>query len=453
MTEYPKFEVSDEKMSSYQWTAIGVCVVLNMLDGFDILVMAFTANSVKAEWGLSAGQLGVLLSAGLLGMAIGALFIAPWGDRIGRRKLVISCVGIATIGMIGAALAQDEVQLGLMRALTGLGVGGLLSCTNVLASEYSSPRWRGLAVSLQTTGFTVGATVGGLAAVFLIDSWGWRSVFFVGAGLSLSSLILVMWRLPESVDFLLDSGAADALERINQIAHRAGMAPLSSLPIRAPKLATAQARFPALLSPALRRETLTLWLLFLIMLFTYYFVTSWSPQLLITAGMSPSRGLTGGVLLNIGGVIGTLLFGFLSARAPVGRVLAAAMFVTVALLAAFPATLSSLGIALLSGLLMGMCISGCIAGLLATAALAYPTHIRATGVGSAIGIGRAGAIASPLIVGALIDAGWTPAHLYVAAAALVLVAAGAALTLRSSGPAPGSEPPTVTATAAAPITP
>lgn len=447
MSENPQFEVTDDRMSSFHWTAIGICVVLNMLDGFDILVMAFTANSVSAEWQLSASQLGLLLSAGLLGMALGALLLAPWGDRIGRRKLVISCLVIATVGMILAGFAQDEVQLGLVRVLTGFGVGGLLSCTNVLASEYASPRWRGLAVSLQTTGFTIGATIGGLAAVVMIDNWGWRSVFFVGATLSLLSLILVIWRLPESIEFLITKGGTDALTRINALARRMGQQPLATLPARqSVSDAPTRGRFLALLSQPYRRATLTLWILFLIMLFTYYFVTSWSPKLLVQAGMSQNSGLTGGVLLNIGGVIGTLLFGFLSARFSVARVLAAATLFAAILLTVFPATLSTMWVALLAGLLMGLCISGCIAGLLATAALVYPTATRATGVGSAIGIGRAGAILSPLIVGRLIDAGWTSTELYIAAGTLMLVAVAAALTLRigqqppATGPTATSDP-------------
>ncbi|WP_139053213.1 MFS transporter, partial [Rhodococcus globerulus] len=171
-------------MNRYQWTAVAVCMLLNMLDGFDVMVMAFTANSVSSEWGLTGSELGMLLSAGLLGMTIGALLIAPWADRIGRRPLIFICVAMAGTTMLLSALAQHEWQLGLLRFITGLGIGGLLSSTNVLASEYSSARWRGLAVSLQSTGFALGATVGGICAALMIDVWGWRSVFMIGGALS-----------------------------------------------------------------------------------------------------------------------------------------------------------------------------------------------------------------------------------------------------------------------------
>lgn len=429
MTEKNSLETGVERMSSFHWTAIGICVVLNMIDGFDILVMSYTANSVRAEWNITSSQLGLLLSSGLLGMAIGALFIAPWGDRIGRRKLVLLCISIATVGMTLSGFSQNAVELGVLRLVTGLGIGGLLSCTNVLASEYSSPRWRGLAVSLQTTGFTLGATLGGLASVLMIDHLGWRSVFFVGAGLSASCLIVVIWRLPESVDFLVTDGSADALRRLNVLNRRMGLQPLTAMPERQSSAVEGGGRFTALLSAPYRRSTLTVWLMFLVMLFVYYFVTSWSPRLLIEAGMSQNSGLTGGLVLSAGGVLGTLLFGSASTRFSIERVLFAAIFSTAVLLVLFPLTLSTLWLALVGGLLMGMCISGGIAVLLAAAALTYPASIRATGVGNAVGVGRTAAIASPLVVGTLIDAGWTPTQLYLAAGGVVVVAAVAALTI------------------------
>lgn len=195
--------LDDEPMRPFQWLAVAVCIVLNLIDGFDVLVMAFTASSVAAEWNLGGAEIGLLLSAGLFGMAAGSLFIAPWADRWGRRPLILACLALSGLGMLASALSQAAWQLALLRGLTGLGIGGILASSNVIASEYASRRWRGLAVSLQSTGYALGATLGGLLAVWLIGAWGWRSVFVFGAGLTLAVIPLVCLCLPESLDFLL----------------------------------------------------------------------------------------------------------------------------------------------------------------------------------------------------------------------------------------------------------
>ena len=210
--------VDQGPMRGFQWVAIAVCVVLNMIDGFDVLVMAFTASSVAADWSLGGAQLGMLLSAGLLGMAAGSLFIAPWADRVGRRPLILLCLVISGSGMLLSALSQTPTQLALLRGLTGLGIGGILASSNVIASEYASKRWRGLAVSLQSTGYALGATFGGLLAVWLLSHWGWRSVFFAGGLMTFAAIVPVLLWLPESLDFLLSRQPAKALERVNRLA-------------------------------------------------------------------------------------------------------------------------------------------------------------------------------------------------------------------------------------------
>ena len=129
-----KSVVDERPMARFQWLAVGICIVLNMIDGFDVLVMAFTASSVSAEWGLNGAQIGLLLSAGLFGMAAGSLFIAPWADRYGRRPLILFCLLLSGAGMLLSALSQTPLQLALLRGLTGLGIGGILASSIVIAS-------------------------------------------------------------------------------------------------------------------------------------------------------------------------------------------------------------------------------------------------------------------------------------------------------------------------------
>jgi benzoate transport len=419
--------LDDGPMHRFQWTAVAVCVLLNMLDGFDVLVMAFTGRAVSAEWGLSGAQLGLLLSAGLVGMAAGSLFLAPLADRIGRRPMILACLGIASAGMLLSAVSQSAVQLGLLRVLTGVGIGGILASSNVIAAEYASRRWRGMAVSLNSTGYALGATLGGLLAVVLIAGFGWRSVFLFGGVATLLAIPAVLVGLPESLDFLLTRRPARALDKVNAMARRLGRPAMTELPAGGASGAPG-AGFRALLAPAMRRPTLLLWASFFLVMAGFYFVTSWTPSLLVEAGLSATEGLTGGTLLNLGGIFGTTLLGALAARWALRSVLMVYLLATAALLALFVGVLGSLGAAFATGALIGLFVNGCVGGLYALTPIVYDAGVRTTGVGTAIGIGRIGAIVSPTLAGALLDLGWTPESLYLAFG-LVFVATAALLLL------------------------
>jgi MFS family permease len=401
-------QLDEKPMVSFQWGVIALCFLINMLDGFDVLVMAFTAASISADWGLTGIHLGYLLSAGLVGMAIGSLFIAPWADRIGRRPLILLCVGIA-----------------------GLGIGGILASSYVIAGEYASKKWRSLAISLQSTAYALGATIGGLIAAQIIPSLGWRSVFFYGGVTTLLTLpILALW-LPESLAFLLSRQPRRALERINVLLKRVSIISLERLPeVRQDARQPLRATFAELFSPALLRSTLLVWCAFFLVMFGFYFVMSWTPRLLVAAGLSNTQGITGGVLLNVGGILGTSLIGLLAARFRLSRVLMAYLVINAVLLAIFVQFTIHLNLAFALVLLIGIFVNGCVAGLYALTPSIYSATQRVTGLGWGIGIGRAGAILSPLVAGRLIDAQWEPAELYLLFALSFVLAALAVWLLK-----------------------
>ena len=421
----PVSQLMDEKpMVSFQWGVIALCFLINMLDGFDVLVMAFTAASVSAHWGLNGISLGYLLSAGLVGMAIGSLFIAPWADRVGRRPLIIVCVGIAGSGMIASSQAESVEILGVLRLVTGLGIGGILASSYVIAGEYANKRWRGLAISLQSTAYALGATIGGLIAAQMIPALGWRSVFLYGGIVTLATLpILFLW-LPESIAFLISRQPDRALERVNRLLTRVKISPLRELPV-----ANADARmalrmtFAQLFSPKLLRSTLLIWAAFFLVMFGFYFVMSWTPRLLVSAGLSNQQGITGGVLLNVGGIFGTALIGLLAARFSLSKVLMVYLLINACLLAMFVRFTDNLNLAFMLAALIGIFVNGCVAGLYAMTPAIYDATLRVTALGWAIGVGRSGAILSPLVAGSLIDARWTPAHLYLLFAVAFVAAA------------------------------
>ena len=424
--------INESRMSGFQKQAVAICVGLNMLDGFDVLAMAFTASSVSSDFGLSGAQLGLLLSAGLFGMAGGSLFLAPFADRYGRRSLTLLCLALLTTGMLLSAVARGATELLLYRVFTGVGIGGMLASLSVITSEYSSNRWRSTNISLSATGYPIGATIGGSIVTVLIASYGWRSVFVFGALTSALMIPVVAWRLPESLDFLLARRPANALRHLNALMRRMNRAEVSALPELVTPSSSTRVSMRSLFSGTLLRSTLLIWASFFLVMFSFYFVMSWTPRLLVTAGLSAQQGITGGVLLNLGGIAGGTLFGLLASRFPLRGLALRFIGLTAGLLLVFGLLASQLTLALAFPVAIGIGIFlfGSMVGLYSMTPILYPAEVRTTGMGWAIGIGRIGAILSPMIVGLLVDGGWQTSHLYYAFTVPLVVAALTVLALR-----------------------
>jgi benzoate transport len=411
-------------ITAFQLTVIALCVGLNMLDGFDVLAMSFAASGVKADWHLPDSQLGALLSAGLVGMGLGSLTLGPCADRWGRRIIVLLSVALAGLGMLASAFARDYAELLCLRVLTGIGIGGTIASVAVIVSEYAPDKLRGTALAIYATGYSIGATIGGALAAYAIPRYGWRAAFVIGGTLSLLMLPLAIAKLPESLDFLLTRRPPSGLRRVNAVLKGMGQ---PSVTVLAEPLAVSnqsgQASLGAQLRLLMKPSTLLVWTLFFCTMAGFYFILSWTPRLLNAAGLSAGQGMTGGVLLNLGGIAGCGLFALAAARADTHRLLLGALIGSALLIVVFGLAISRLNIALWTALLLGVIANAAMAGLYAVGPPLYPTAVRTTGMGWAIGIGRFGAILAPLASGALLDHGWLPAQLYFFFSAPFIVAA------------------------------
>jgi benzoate transport len=436
--------VATGRMSRHQIVAILVCVGLNMLDGFDVLVMSFTATGVSAEWKLTGSELGLLFSAGLVGMAAGSLFLAPRADRFGRRTIVIVSVIAVSLGMLFSSFSRSYLQLALLRAMTGVGIGGILASATVLVAEYSSNRWRSTASYLYTSGYSLGATVGGAIAAILISRFGWRTAFAFGAVASIAMLPVTYWGLPESLDFLITRQPADALPKLNRLLTKMRHSTVEALPKFELRTALPQSSsIGRLLTPPLQRSTILIWIAFFFMMGGYYFVFSWTPKLLTSSGLTAQQGINSGVLLSLGGIAGTVLFAFIAKAIEVRRLVLVCLLASAVLMGLFAMTVTDLPVALIAGVGLGGMATSAMAGFYALTPTLYGADLRTSGMGWGIGIGRIGAILAPLATGVLVDLGWRSLELFCLFAGTFLLAAlalagmvpgvGRALPIREPG--------------------
>lgn len=393
-------------MTPFQVTAVGICLLINMIDGFDVLAISFVAPEIARQWALPPAELGILFSIGLAGMVIGALFIGPLADRIGRRRQILACLVVISAGMLASAAAQNLVQLAAVRLITGLGVGGILASINTMTAEYSSDKRRKLAISLLQAGYPVGGILAGLISAFLLASHGWRSVFVFGGVLTAAMIPLVYLRLPESLEFLVSRRGPGALDAVNRLLARLGHSPVSELPQPERGPAARRSGIGELFSAEFLFATLSIWLCFVVAMSAWYFAISWTPKVLVDAGLSVNEGISGGLLLSLGAVVGGIALGFLSSRFSIHRLVAVFMLLGAAGLALFGQLATHLGIMLVVAFGIGWFLAGCMVGLYAIVPEIYPARVRSTGTGWALGIGRLGAVMGPYVAGLMIAAGW-----------------------------------------------
>ena len=428
----------------FQITVILVCLTLNMVDGFDLLVMAFAASGVAQEFGLSGAQIGLLLSSSLAGMALGSAFLAPLADRIGRRPLTVACLAVSTAGMVLAAVSTGFVVLGLARILTGIGIGGMIASLPVLLAEYSPRRRRGAVIALYTTGLPLGGVVGGAAAGLLIAEYGWRGPFVAGAVITLAMMLVILVALPESIDYLLFRRPARALERINVLLGRMGHDTLAALPSDAP--GTGHAVRTEVVGGRNGVKSALLWISFFVMMAGFYFAASWTPRLLEQSGLSAQQGISGGVLLNLGGVAAALTFSALALKVS-SRLITVCSFIGAGLaFLAMSFALGDLAATLVVAVAIGVFNNRSASGLFVLPPDMYPPSVRATALGWAAAFGRLGAIAAPILAGILVDRAWTPAALFTLFAVPTILASLAVLAMTRTGDTPASKSITRTST-------
>lgn len=411
--------LNNAPMTPRQVMVVAICVLLNILDGFDVLAITFAAPAISKDWTISLSALGVVMSASLAGMAAGSVVLAPWADRIGRRPIVIISLLLMTLGMALTAFAGSIEALAFYRVVTGLGIGGMIASINAVVAEFANDRRRDLAVSLMTVGYPVGGLLGGLMSAELVDAFGWRSIFSVGAVLTGLALAVIAYGLPESLSFLSSRQAPGDLDKAKSILRRLGHPALAERLAFAPRTSVQRPGPAALLGPELRTVTLLLIGSYFLHIMTFYFYSSWLPQIMAGRGFGLPDAIITSAIMNLGGVLGGGLLGWAAPRFGLKRLAAGSMIGTSIMMAIFglvPLDLTSLRVV---AFLLGIVVFGGVVGLYASLARGFPAALRVTGSGLAIAIGRGGAIVGPILGGVLLDAGFG------AGTALTLIGAAA----------------------------
>ena len=416
-------------IDEYRWTplqylVICLCFFLNMLDGMDVLAISLAAPVLAREWQINPQTLGAVFSAALVGMALGAILIAPKADTWGRRRLVIICMTVIAVGMLCTPLAKAVPQLIVFRFVTGLGVGGMVASMATMAAEFSPKRTRNLAVTFVQAGYPVGAAVLGLIGAKLIPAFGWNSVFILAGLLTTLSIPLVAILLPESPEFLLQKQPKGSLEKLNTILRKMGHPRITELPPIAESAQVNRTGITALFSEEYRTTTVLLWVGFCMAFGTLYFLLSWVPQLAANTGLTLEFAIYSGTVLNVGAFFGMVTLGFLADRIGLKRVIVAWLILAALVMVLFGNFQTSVAI-LLAICFIGFFMEGGFIGIYAAATQVYPTLIRNTGVGWAIGAGRTGAILGPYIAGVLVANGMSMADSFKVFSVPLLVGAAA----------------------------
>jgi benzoate transport len=418
--------IDERKMTALQYTTIFICFLMNMLDGMDVMIISYAAPSIAKAWTISPEALGIVFSAGLLGMTVGTMFLAPKTDVIGRRPMILLCAALMGSSVFATAYTQSVNQLVLLRFLSGLGIGGMLASTPALASEYAPDRSKDFWVSLVMSGYPSGAVVSGIVAAEIIPGFGWQAIFQVAGIATLLTIPLIYFLAAESLDFLFKTRPRKALEKANRILEKMSVPQMTELPPVEAQGERAKASVVSLFTKNYKVATLRLWVAFFMSFASLYFLISWIPKLAESTGLSLELAIYAGTVFNLGSIPGISLQGYLSGKFGLSRVVSIFLSVAAFLMIVFGFFKGSAVVLILFGLI-GFTFQGGFVGLYAMAARLYPTEFRTTGIGWAIGFGRSGGVVGPLLGGILIGMGLTMTANFIVYAIPVVIAGITAL--------------------------
>jgi AAHS family 4-hydroxybenzoate transporter-like MFS transporter len=418
----PRSILLDSPMSVFQWAAIAITFALSALDGFDVLAVTLAAPSLVREWHVNPASLGLVFSVGLVGMAAGSFLVAPVADVIGRRSMALVTLALMSGGMLMSARAGDVGSLALWRFVNGVGIGATVAIINPLAAEYANLKQRDFAISMMAIGFPMGGVFGGASAAYLLATDGWRAIFLFGGGIGIVLMLLVLFLLPEPIAFIIAKQRPNALEQVNRFLRRCGHQTVEALPpapAEKPK-----ARPFEIFGPGNIGATVHVAAILFLYVLTVYFLLNWMPQMVASAGFTPAAAAKVSVMLNVSGSITAALFGWASGRFGLKKLALASLVGLGLATAAFGFSPPDLAILTLGAVVAGAFVHPGMVAMHSLIARTFPPHMRATGAGFALGMGRIGSAVAPATAGYLFNAGMSRGGVSVVLGASSILAAG-----------------------------
>lgn len=376
------------------------CAMAIIFDGYDLAVAGIALPSIMKEMGVDATQAGFMVSSALFGMMFGNVAFGTVSDRVGRRGVIVVCIALFSVCTAAAGLTSDPVSFSALRFLAGLGMGGVMPNVIAQMSEYAPLRMRSTLITVMFSGYSVGGMLAAVTGKGLIESYGWQSVF-IAAGTPVILLPLIWKQMPESMAFLLKTGRTAELQRIlSRIAPQHVFNPDDEFVLSAtPRQHDAPLR--TLFAEGRGFSTLMFWATCFMSLFMVYALNSWLVKLMATAGYSLGSALTFVLVLNIGATVGAIGGGWLADRLHI-KVVLVLMFVVASMsIALLGSQMPTWALYVLVGL-AGACTIGTQTLSCAYCGQFYPAACRGTGLGLMLGVGRAGGILSPIVIGAVI---------------------------------------------------
>jgi AAHS family 4-hydroxybenzoate transporter-like MFS transporter len=413
----------NRKVSRFQYIVVALCGLVLFIDGFDTQAMSYILPLLAKEWAIPVKTIGTIFSSTLVGLMVGYLVLSPLSDKFGHRRVILASTFFFGLCTLLTVMATNVPELLILRFFTGVGLGAAAPGAIALTGEYSPKRLRASFVLAIYCGFSLGFVVAGFAAGLLLPQFGWHSLLWVGGGTPILLSVLLFFALPESLAFL--ARRKEDLERLRAILGR-----IDPLLAANCKMASAdgqgnakRAAITSLFKSNRTRGTLLLWLVFFLNLAAFYFMQSWLPTILgkLDYPMQTIVWMTS--LSTVGGIAAAFVVGPSMDR--IGPYITlGVLYLFGAVFMAFTAeVLSSAPLVLTIAVFFGgFCVSGGQKSVIALAAIFYPTEIRSTGLGWALGIGRLGGIAGPAVAGMLFSTHWLAAQLFYLVALMMLIA-------------------------------
>jgi len=428
--------VLDEgRWTGYQKLLIGGTAFAVILDGMDNQLLGNVIPALMREWSLPRSAFTTVVAVGPFGMMIGGALGGMLGDRIGRRIALIASVLAFTLPTLAIATVDGLAMLGVLRFVAGLGLGGAMPNAAALASEYVPRKQRPFAVTLTIVCIPLGGTLAALLAGRILPGYGWRALFVAGGVIPLIVAAVLFKLLPESPQYLATRRERwpELIALLRRFGHDVGSESAFVARGGAADQVRSRGSMRELFAPLLRRDTLGLCGAFFFCLLAIYVGFSWIVAMLAAAGFPQVDASNALAAFNFGGVGGAIAGALLIQRVG-SRVtllgMSALAVLSALVMAGMPLQPPMTPALLAMFTLTGGLLNAVQTTMYALAAHVYPTEVRATGVGTAVAVGRIGNVLASYVGAIALDAGGAAAFFSTWAASMAVVCVSLAVVRR-----------------------